>query len=102
MRISPEALKNLTEKVKKQLNLDYSDEDTDAELDGKISACAESLVLGGISADMFECDDISPQIIQTVRIMVLDLSEETPGLTKISPAANYFALQIQLGVDGNG
>jgi len=95
-------MKRLTKKVKSQLNIEYSDNNTEAELDGKIIACAESLILGGMPVKIFEARDISQHIIQTVTIMLLDLSEETPGLTKLSPAANYFALQIQMGAGGNG
>ena len=101
-KITPEAMANLTKQVKKQLNFDYSDNAADEELEGRIAACAESLILGGMTADMFEAEKIPATIIETIRIMIIDLSEETPGLTVLSPAANYFALQIQLGVDGNG
>jgi len=102
MRISPEAIKRLAEAVKIQLNVEYSDDDTDAELEGKVAACAESLVFGGTPVETFEAEDLSPHIVQTVRIMVLDLSDETPGFTKFSSAANYFALQTQLGAEGHG
>ena len=99
-RIPEEAISRLTEEVKKLLRVEYSDADTDAELEGKVAACAESLVLGGTPAeDIMDCH---PLAVETIRIMVLDLSEETPGFTKLSAAANYFALQRQLGVDGNG
>jgi len=95
-------MERLLKKVKIQLNLEYSDDDSEKQLEGNIAACSESLILGGITVDEFELEEISPIIIQTIVIMILDLSEETPGLMKLSPAANFFALQKQLGVDGNG
>jgi hypothetical protein len=100
--ISQEAAERLIKQVKARLNPEYGDEGTDRQLAGMIAACAQSLILGGTSAELFEAEEIPAHVIETVRIMILDLSEETPGLTILSPAANYFALQTQLGVGGNG